>query len=98
MRKRCQLRLLRMYLTGSIMTFLLFSGAVPLRASAMPRTAIQLGDPDDSNDKPTSGPGIRDHTMQYSAATPVTRSSARTKGGVAQTLNLLIANLRIFIR
>jgi hypothetical protein len=98
MRKRYRLTRLGLYLTGPIMAFTIFSAAMPLKVMAMTRTLVEMGDPDDSNDKPTSGPGIRTHNVQYAAAVPMTRSSGRAKGGVAQTLSLLIANLRIFIR
>jgi hypothetical protein len=78
-------RLFRMfYLPGLVTCLLLALGSAPQEALAVPRHVVEMGDPDDSNDKPNSGPGIRDNTISYSEARTIMTSVARTPHDVTK--------------
>jgi len=78
-------RLLRMfYLPGLVLGLLLALGSAPQVGLAVPRHAVEMGDPDDSNDKPNSGPSIRDNTISYSEARTMMTSVARAPRDVTK--------------
>ena len=79
------------------MGLLLILGS-PKVAIAVPRHVVQMGDPDDTNDKPSSGPGIRDNTTAYAQALPTKMSTAPMSGTVARgltTSELVLLYLRL---
>jgi hypothetical protein len=81
------------YLSGLVLGLLLALGSAPQAALAVPRHAVEMGDPDDSNDKPNSGPSIRDNTISYSEARATRTSVALTPRDVAKrqdTLGLIL--------
>jgi hypothetical protein len=90
-------RVFRMfYLSGLV--FLLALGSTPQVALAVPRHVVEMGDPDDSNDKPNSGPSIRDNTISYSEARPIGTTVAlpsRNVGNGQNALGLLFLYWRI---
>ena len=80
------------YLSGLVLGLLLALGSAPQAALAVPRHVVEMGDPDDSNDKPISGPSIRDNTVSSSEARTIRTSAARTPRDVTKgqgTLGLL---------
>jgi hypothetical protein len=66
------------YLLGLVLGLMLALGSAPQVALAVPRHVVEMGDPDDSNDKPNSGPSIRDNTISYSEARTISSSVARS--------------------
>jgi hypothetical protein len=83
-------RLLRMfYIPGLVLGLLLAQGLAPQVALAVTRHAVEMGDPDDSNDKPSSGPGIRDNTISYSEARANMTSVVRTPRDVTKGEGML---------
>jgi hypothetical protein len=83
-------RLLRIiYVPGLVLSLLLALGSAPQAAFAVPRYVVEMGDPDDSNDKPNSGPGIRDNTISYSEARTNMASVAGTPHDVTKSEGVL---------
>jgi hypothetical protein len=91
-------RLIRALCFLSLLLGLLLLLGSPKIAVAVPRHVVQMGDPDDTNEKPSSGPGIRDNTTAHAHVRPTKVSTVHAPGSATRersTLELALIYLRL---